>query len=287
MSQCALWRNLCLTRAPESVMHRHATTIVSRHRETAREQGNMRWTLGQKPWIIAHRGANGLVPFGNTMEAFEEAVRLGAPMVELDVRRTRDGELVCFHDEGVDGALLADLTYVELCDRTKALGFVAPRLEDVLRRFRQRVQFDIELKEAGYEDTIIAMVTSYVGRAEFICKSFLDEAVAGLKARDHTVRAGLLLGMDGPRFSMRLRLPELWPEMRLGRCQADFVSPHYGLVRLGLLSRMHSIGMAVYVWTVNDEPTMMSLLEQGADAIITDRPDVGLSVLERFWSRAS
>ncbi len=51
--------------------------------------------------ICAHRGAMDTHP-ENTLAAFNEAVRLGAHMIELDVRITKDGHLVIMHDETVD-----------------------------------------------------------------------------------------------------------------------------------------------------------------------------------------
>jgi methionine-gamma-lyase len=49
------------------------------------------------PWLVAHRGGAGLAP-ENTLAAFDRGVALGADCLELDVRRTRDGEVVIFHD---------------------------------------------------------------------------------------------------------------------------------------------------------------------------------------------
>lgn len=53
------------------------------------------------PLVIAHRGDSQAFP-ENTLAAFQSAVALGANLVELDVRQTRDGELVCLHDEDFD-----------------------------------------------------------------------------------------------------------------------------------------------------------------------------------------
>jgi len=51
--------------------------------------------------LCAHRGAMDTHP-ENTLAAFREAVRLGAHMIEIDVRMTKDGHLVILHDETVD-----------------------------------------------------------------------------------------------------------------------------------------------------------------------------------------
>src|SRR5246500_1006729 len=50
---------------------------------------------------IAHRGEHLHHP-ENTIPAFEEAIRLGADFIEVDVRTTSDGKLVLSHDATVD-----------------------------------------------------------------------------------------------------------------------------------------------------------------------------------------
>ena len=68
--------------------------------------------------IFAHRGSAGTHP-ENTMLAFKEAARVKADGIELDVRLTKDGEVVIFHDDKVDRTtdgtgFVKDLTTKEL-----------------------------------------------------------------------------------------------------------------------------------------------------------------------------
>ena len=56
--------------------------------------------------VAAHRGvAAGAAE--NTIEAFTNAIAIGADMIEFDVRMTRDGELIAFHDARVNGIAVA------------------------------------------------------------------------------------------------------------------------------------------------------------------------------------
>ena len=50
---------------------------------------------------IGHRGAAGHAT-ENTLRSIEEAIALRCDLIEVDVRRTRDGALVLLHDERVD-----------------------------------------------------------------------------------------------------------------------------------------------------------------------------------------
>ena len=52
----------------------------------------------QKILIASHRGRFGGNIVENTLSAFEAAVSCGADIVETDIRRTADGEMVLFHD---------------------------------------------------------------------------------------------------------------------------------------------------------------------------------------------
>jgi len=68
--------------------------------------------------LCAHRGAMQLRP-ENTLSSFREALRLGAHMLELDVRRSRDGHAVVIHDQGVERTTdgtgqVSDLTLAQL-----------------------------------------------------------------------------------------------------------------------------------------------------------------------------
>ena len=68
--------------------------------------------------ICAHRGAMDTHP-ENTVAAFQEAIRLGAHMIEFDVQITRDNKLVIMHDKTVDRTtngtgLVSELTLAEI-----------------------------------------------------------------------------------------------------------------------------------------------------------------------------
>ena len=84
--------------------------------------------------ICAHRGAMDTHP-ENTIEAFEEAIRLGVQMIELDVRMTKDRKLVILHDETVDrttngSGLLAEFTLKQV-KKLDAGSWKSPQFENV------------------------------------------------------------------------------------------------------------------------------------------------------------
>ena len=56
---------------------------------------------GSRFLVFAHRGGGGLYP-ENTLGAFADSAKLGADVLELDVRATSDGKIVVLHDAAVD-----------------------------------------------------------------------------------------------------------------------------------------------------------------------------------------
>lgn len=107
--------------------------------------------------VAAHRGASATHP-ENTVEAFREAVRLGAAMVELDLRRTADGEIVVLHDKRVDRTtdgegLVSELTFAEIrrldAGRHRAADFAGarvPTLDEVLDALPRDVWINVQVK---------------------------------------------------------------------------------------------------------------------------------------------
>lgn len=234
--------------------------------------------------IVGHRGC-ALVDQNNTVEAFLKAVQCGAEMVEMDVRRTRDGVIVVFHDAEVDGLRLRGYNYEELVERANAAGLVLPTLDHVLESLEGKVQLDVELKEAGYEKEVVGKILRRFTPAEFVMTSFLDRSILTVKRHFPTVKAGLILGvshLDGE-FSwgglrkISQRISEFFPWRRMKACAADFLAVNKRNLLFGLLRGAKKRHVPVLVWTVNDPVEMHKLLETRLVAgLATDRPDLAV-----------
>jgi glycerophosphoryl diester phosphodiesterase len=235
-----------------------------------------------RPLVIAHRGASA-GRLDNSLEAFAAAIEAGADAIEFDVRRTRDGVLVAFHDPGVGGDPVAALTRAELAART---GHAPPLLEEILDLARGRIGLDVELKEAGYVDRVLDALDGAADPDRVLVTSFLDAVVAEVKALRPAVASGLLLGRAHPRPLVRTRVSELYPVARARRCRADHVLPEVRLARLGALARGAAAGLAPYVWTVNDDASLRRLLADPRVAgVITDVPERALALRDSPGAR--
>lgn len=211
--------------------------------------------------ISAHRA-------GETPEAYEAAAAAGADYVEIDVRRTGDGELVAHHDDRVRGLRLGQASYHDLCvvaDRA------VPRLRDVLTTIAGRAAAQLDLKEAGCERAVLAMAADIIGASQVVVTTRHPGSIAIIKKEFPGVRAALSLGRGWYRPA---GVRDVFPLRRLRACGADWVAVNHRLARLGVLERCGRHGFPAMVWTVNADPLMRRFLADPRVAVlITDRPD--------------
>ena len=234
----------------------------------------------EKKLIVAHRGHHKNCP-ENTLESFEAAIGAGADRIELDARKTKDGFLVVHHDGDISGRPLKELTFGELAEMAKGQNFEVPILEDVLKKNSQKIRFDIELKEEGYEAEIVSLVKKYLAKGEFFFSSFSETILRKIKELDPKIKTGLILGKEKPKNLIRTRLCELFPEKRFRSSQADFLIPHWGLIKYGLLLKRLRKDIPVIVWGVEREEDIRKLSdEEQVKEIITDEVELAIGIRE-------
>jgi glycerophosphoryl diester phosphodiesterase len=204
--------------------------------------------------VVAHRGvaaggSQSTAAAENTIAAFTNAIAAGADMIEFDVRRTRDGGLIAFHDPAVAGRPVGSLTIDEI---EAAAGARPPLLAEVLSACAGEIRLDVELKEDGYVPDVVAALRSGFDADWLVVTSFLPDVIAQVKEGLPEVKTGLLIGEDRSPFDVPGRLRELYPVDQARRVRADYLAPHFRLAEFGVLRRAAAAGMQCLVWTVND-----------------------------------
>jgi glycerophosphoryl diester phosphodiesterase len=235
-------------------------------------------SLNEVTLVIAHRGAWGRAapnaPAENTLEAFEAAIALGADMIELDVRRTRDGHLIVFHDARVKAGPIGSLHYEALT--AKGAKSRPPLLQEVLALTKDRIALNLEIKEAGYIEETIALLRPF-GLDRCLVSSFLDDVVWEAKRLAPELRTGLLVGTG-----FRRALAQ-----RVGAAKADCLVLHRRLATLQGLAQAAAAGVPCVIWTVNGPRAMDRYLSHAAvEGLVTDRPGLALARRARLRSPA-
>ena len=106
---------------------------------------------------VGHRGARAYEP-ENTLRSFKKAIELGVDAVELDVRKTKDGEIVVIHDADVkrttDGeGLVSDLTLKEIRELKTEKDERIPTLEETFDFLDKKVKIFVELEGGRFGRT--------------------------------------------------------------------------------------------------------------------------------------
>lgn len=255
--------------------------------------------LPSHPLVYAHRGGAALRP-ENTIVSFDHGLSLGADALELDVHLSRDGVVVVHHDTtlnrttGTKGPL-ASLTADELArvdagywfqaaDSTgvypfRGQGIGIPRLREVLTRYPDAPLIielkvnDPELAKRAIEEVRGAGAVDRVAFGSFGWRVL--HAAREIEPRIPT---------GGSQEEVRWALYRSWVRWPLGATRyREFQVPEQsGLTRIvtpRFIQHAHRAGLPVKVWTVNEPADMRRLLDWGADAIISDRPDLAVAAV--------
>jgi len=145
---------------------------------------------------IGHRGARAYEP-ENTLRSFQRAIELGVDAVELDVRKTKDNELVVIHNADVnkttDGTgSVNELTLDEIKRLVTEKGEKVPTLAEVLDFVGKRVKILIELKEVGTEEQVLGLISQKGLMDNVIIASFHEEALKKVRELNAEVATGLI-----------------------------------------------------------------------------------------------
>ncbi len=225
------------------------------------------------PLIVAHRGAWGMAP-QNSLDALEDAIAIGCDAIEIDVRRTADGQIVLVHDARVGLRTVNRLDHQKLQSRMKVGQ--APLLADALKRAAGRILVDVELKEDGYVDDAMDVVRRHLNPGQYVVTSFNEQVLNQVKRHTPEANTGVLLA---PRRHRDL-------EERIRVAGATFIAPHVSLTRTALFAWAAARGLGLWVWTVNDRRLLrLALDDPRVAAVITDEPERAL-VLSRLIDTA-
>ena len=213
--------------------------------------------------IIAHRGASFLEP-ENTLKAIERAIKMGANFVEVDVRVSKDNELVIMHDPDVnrttDGnGLIKDYTVQELKNFDAGEGESIPTLEEVIACVKDSIGLIIEIKEPGTEVKILEKVDEH-NLENVILTSFYHKSIKNARKTDPSVDAGIIFAGQPVDVNQMV-----------SSAGANVIFPGYKYLDEDLIKQAHGNGISVYPWTVDDEEMFEKLVEMGVDGIVTNK----------------
>jgi glycerophosphoryl diester phosphodiesterase len=222
--------------------------------------------------VIGHRGAKGLA-LENTLAGFDLAQKLGVDAIELDVRRTRDGQYVVCHDDHLhrvsdSHGSIKRLTYDELHDIALNNGEHVPLLRDALASIED-TPVVVEIKIRKHTEEICNIVDGFPHLTVSFA-SFKRDVVADCVRLRPNIPTFLLAGIDP------------FDAFRTARhLHAAGVGLKFWLMNPFTYFFARMYGMKLYVYTVNRPWVVRFLLKLYPDVdICTNLPDDVLAILE-------
>jgi glycerophosphoryl diester phosphodiesterase len=257
-----------------------------------------------RPRVFAHRGGSALAP-ENTLAAFEAGLAAGADGLELDVHLSADGVPVVVHDPTLDRTTnaagpVATRTAAELARVDAGSRFAGPRgdfpfrgqgcgiptLRDVLLR-HPGVPIIVEMKiDSDEMGRRVADVVRAAGAESWVCAAGYGSSSAA------AVRRALpRLATSACHAEVRLAVYRSWGGWPVKRPPfAGYQVPeHAGRIRIvspRFIRHAHAAGLEVQVWTLDTKDDMERMLGWGADALISNRPDLAVTVRDAFMRTA-
>jgi glycerophosphoryl diester phosphodiesterase len=259
----------------------------------------------KRPLVIAHQGGDGIRP-GDTMPAFENAVAIGADVLEMDAHITKDSQIVLMHDEKVDrttdgSGLIEDLTLDQLKQLDAAYkwtnddghtfpyrgqGIQVPTLEELFQQFpKMRYVIEIKLTQNPIDKPLCKLIRDHNMQDKVVIASFHDVAMQNFRATCPEVATSASRGevtkfvLLGKAFLSGLVAPKY-----------ESIQPPYDpaeslnirIMTKRFIREAHAKNLAVEPWTVDDPALMKQYIEWDVDGIMTDRPDLMLEVLKKM-----
>ena len=249
--------------------------------------------------VVAHRGSSAAAP-ENTLAAVELALDHRSDVVENDVQRTADGELVIMHDTTLRRTTDAeevfpdrapwnvrDFTLAEIKQldagswfATKFAGEQVPTLEEWVNAVGNNTGMLLEAKapelypglevDLDKELRSLPVFTRALRRGDVAVQSFNHEWLKSYKDRAPDVPVGLLYGSRPTAGDIALAAQ--WAEQ---------VNPALGAIDEATVDAVHTEGMEISVWTVNGGADMRRAIDWDVDGIITNYPQVLRDILRR------
>lgn len=275
------------------------------------------FTKQDRPLVIAHGGAKAMNP-ENTWMAFEYAYDLGVDSLEIDLCMTKDGILVTHHNTTIDATSdhsgnVYDYTYEELQQMNFGADFTAldgsqpyasitheqlqteyknklhpVDIEELFQRYGNTILYIIEVKDEGElgvqaAETLLSLIDEYDLESYVCVASFHEDIMEHINAvKSDTVVTSLDMGKATDFVILNYAGFGIFGNFAGAGFQLPMEEYNVPLATKYLIYKIHKNDMFVHYWTINTKEEMRICINNGADGIITDRPDLLYEVLEEL-----
>ncbi len=233
--------------------------------------------------VLAHRGG-AEESYENTTESFEYSQLLGCEFIETDVQVSSDGIPYIFHDDDLKRILnkpvrFDSLSSNEIDDLNIFNSCKIPKLSDTLLRF-PNLCFQIDFKT----DEVVMPALDVINDMNVFDRVCIASFSSKRLQKVRSLYPDLCISM-GPNEVFKTLVASL--NLFKGEIPGDCLQipmSYYGIkiVSKRFVDFVHSRGLKIMIWTINDIETFKYLIDLGVDGIITDKPKLLFQTIEEL-----
>lgn len=234
--------------------------------------------IDDAPIVVGHRGAAGLEP-ENSLDGVRKAIEIGADMVEIDVRCSKDGVVFVLHDAYLDRTTimqgrLSDYHSSDLIEKAQFKvdnSACMPTLKELCKELSgSQTRLMIEIKDYDNFEIIVNEAKSLLPMTQIAFACFNHDICNQIKS----------LVPESEVVAIISGVPEYFEQLLLAS-RIDSVSLDYNTLDVPMIERLQTAGFRVYVWTVNQPHNMVDVIESRCYGVITNYPDLMMSHVKK------
>ena len=223
--------------------------------------------------VVGHRGAMGHV-LENTIESVQKAIELNVDGIEIDVFKSKTGELVVYHDPFLSrlsnsNAFIEQISLDSIKKVELMGGYFIPTLKEIVDIIPEKIFLNIELKgqDASFETNKI--ITNYLKKynfpaSKFIISSFRWDELKKIRSINKDIPIAILVDS----------LHKINDAIKLAKqINAFALNPNKNFITKEIVNNIQSNNIKVYPYTINTPRNIRRVRSMGVDAIITDYPE--------------
>ena len=223
--------------------------------------------------VVGHRGAMGHV-LENTIESIQKAIELNVDGIEIDVFKSKTGELVVYHDPFLSrlsnsNAFIEQISLDSIKKVELIGGYFIPTLKEIVDIIPEKIFLNIELKGQDTAFETNKIIINYLNTynfpvSKFIISSFRWDELKKIRSFNKDIPIAILVDS----------LYKIDDAIKLAKqINAVALNPNKEFITKDIVNKIQSKNIKVYPYTINTPRNIRKMRSMGVDAIITDYPE--------------
>ena len=210
----------------------------------------------------------------NTIESVQKAIELNVDGIEIDVFKSKTGELVVYHDPFLSrlsnsNAFIEQISLDSIKKVELIGGYFIPTLTEIVDIIPEKIFLNIELKGQDTSFETNKIITNYLKTynfpvSKFIISSFRWDELKKIRSINKDIPIAILVDS----------LHKIDDAIKLAKqINAVALNPNKNFITKEIVNKIQSNNIKVYPYTINTPRNIRRIRSMGVDAIITDYPE--------------